>query len=207
MRSPIQFLVCLLFSVFVIMPAIGQGDYESPFSRKKNKTERQEQGKVKIGYKSFTEGGILVPNLDFEQRTFSGFSSHGIYFNNAYLGAGIGFDKYDTISLLPLVLDGRYIFTGRARSQFNNGPIVPRGFNLFVFFSGGFSKNISQNQAANSNGLILQCGMGMLIGKLEDARFTLTFGYKYQELPKGTPPAGANQYDSFNIKLGIEFRT
>ena len=195
-------LLLILLSGSITNNLIGQPDYVSPFDEK----SQSEKEKKSVGYKFFLEGGIMAPEFNFDSTKSNLFTSHGIYIDNLFLGIGAGLDRYDTLSIIPIVLDSRFIFTGKPKSSSSKQEKKANGFNILLYFSGGVSKLINDEEGFFNNKFTFQGGLGFLIGVQDDIRLIITGGYKRQFIPDSFLTYD-NEIESLIIRLGIEFKT
>ena len=177
--------------------------YKSPIFSKEQKEENEKS--YEFGYKGFLESGIVFKEMKFNKAQFGGgFTSHGVYLNNIYLGLGIGLDRYDSLWFRPIVLDARFTLSGSKKSS-EDGTVTYRKTSSFLMFNIGKTQTINSDINQNLKGWVFNAGLGLLIGKQKDVRSTLYLMYRYQGLGKSSnTPLGA---ESLHIRLGVEFKT
>lgn len=175
----------ILFNPYWLSGQDEKGDsYKSPIFSK-NGSSRSEKS-FKLGYKGFLESGIVFKDLEFSKVQFGGgFTSHGVYLNNIYLGLGVGLDRYDSLWLRPIVIDARFTLNGSKNTP-EDGPEIAtnKKTNSFLMFNIGKNQTISSNISPPLKGWVFNAGIGLIIGKQKDVRSTLYIFYRYQDLGK-----------------------
>jgi len=154
-----------------------------------------------VGFGMNVDAGAYFPDVGIDTVNFSGFISGGIYVKKAYFGLGVGYDRYSDFALLPIMLDFRFVFTGKEKPRFEIDNNSESGFALFFFANAGYSKSVIPKDR-NIEGFILYPGLGMLIGKSKNVKFTLTSGYKIQEFTHDTTDSS----QGLNVRLGIRYQ-
>lgn len=205
-------IVCwtgLLFFMLIGIPLLAQKkkDYISPLAEKSKKKPKKERTYA-IGYRGFLEAGAVAEDFNFDRIHFGGgFTSHGIYLNNASIGLGFGIDKYDSLIMRPIAVDCRFMVGNQNIYDKETGVSQPKKSNFFLFFSTGSAVAIGGAATSDPKGLFFQGGMGFLLGTQKDVRATLMLSYKYQELKDSINPPPQPDIQSLNLRLGIQYKS
>ena len=164
----------------------------------------------KIEYKGFIESGVFLTFKDSLNPLFSGYVSNGISIRNLYVGLGFGYDRYDSLALIPLFFDLKYSFIGHEFRKSGRRKYEPgsyRNFNAFFFANIGRS-NIAFRKVEHKTSdleakLLINTGIGFVFGAANDVNFLLTFGFKSQEFFDSTQFLDPVQ--SLTVRLGASF--
>lgn len=173
-------------------------------------------GISQVGYIGVVESGVFTKaDTEFgKEFDFTVYTSHGISLKNSYIGIGASYDRYENFALLPITLDLRYAFIGNGFLNGEDGLFGDSantgGFGMFFYISGGKSIELNQKEANSSQkrieGIIFTSGIGFLLGSNSDIPFSISIGYKIQEINSESIILEPTPLERVQIKIGVIFK-
>ena len=169
--------------------------------------EKKDRDPVKLKYSlesGYSFGGQFVnESFIFESGIAFQLETHLIAASRIYYGIGLGYEKYDTESFIPIFLS----FKGLTKKK-NEGPFL----SFQMGYSFAWDKDFSNYENYNYiGGLLFSTGIGRMFDLMEKYSILLNFSLKHQFVRIDYETFDSNiytetiNYDMISIKIGFMF--